>query len=141
MKTVADIRVLAVGQGQPVTPEWEPGSASPQWAETEWRGFGHDESEPFGGAWEGQTGTLDLPLYPYDEVCVMLTGVVALIDHDGGRREFRAGDAFFVPHGFSGTWETVEPATKIFVALPANTSNTSTNTDGVLPLTLRGEQP
>lgn len=49
----------------------------------------------------------------------MLTGMVALVDHTGARREFGAGEAFWVPRGFSGTWETVEPSTKIFVALPA----------------------
>jgi len=32
---------------------------------------------------------------------------------------FQAGEAFFVPRGFSGIWETLEPASKIFVALPS----------------------
>ncbi|HRD62556.1 MAG TPA: cupin domain-containing protein [Nocardioides sp.] len=119
MKTVADIRVLAVGHGTAVVPEWEPGAASPGWVETEWRGFGAEEMRPYGGGWEGQPGSLRLDDYPYDEVCVMLTGMVALVDHTGARREFGAGEAFWVPRGFSGTWETVEPSTKIFVALPA----------------------
>ncbi|MBU2693591.1 MULTISPECIES: cupin domain-containing protein [Pimelobacter] len=116
--TVADLRTIAVGTGHPVVPDWEPGTASPDWQETEWRSFGADESRPYGGAWTGEPGSLRLDDYPYDEVCVMLTGVVALVDAAGGRREFRAGEAFFVPRGFSGTWETVEPATKVFVALP-----------------------
>ncbi|NNM47206.1 cupin domain-containing protein [Knoellia sp. DB2414S] len=67
--------------------------------------------------WEGSTGTLRLPDYPYDEVCVMLEGRVALVDEDGRRREFGAGEAFFVPRGFSGVWETLEPSRKVFVAL------------------------
>ncbi|WP_408897740.1 cupin domain-containing protein [Nocardioides sp. R1-1] len=117
-KTVADIRTIEVGTGSPVVPTWAPGTASPGWAETEWRSFGHDEARPFGGAWTGEAGSLRLDDYPYDEVCVMLSGVVALVDSLGGRREFRAGEAFFVPKGFCGTWETVEPATKVFVALP-----------------------
>jgi uncharacterized cupin superfamily protein len=116
--TVADIRTIEVGAGTPVVPEWEPGTASPSWRETEWRSFGDDESRPYGGAWTGEPGSLRLDDYPYDEVCVMLTGVVALVDSAGARREFRAGEAFFVPRGFSGTWETVEPSTKVFVALP-----------------------
>ena len=49
----------------------------------------------------------------------MLTGTVALTDRTGARRVFRAGEAFFVPQGFSGIWETIEPATKSFVALPS----------------------
>ena len=117
-KGIADVRVIEVGTGSAVVPEWEPGTASLTWEETEWRSFGADELRPFGGAWEGRPGSLRLDDYPYDEVCVMLTGVVALVDADGERREFRAGEAFFVPKGFSGTWETVEPATKVFVALP-----------------------
>ncbi|MBM0123632.1 cupin domain-containing protein [Pimelobacter simplex] len=118
VKTLADVLSIEVGTGSAVVPEWEPGTASAAWEETEWRTFGADESRPFGGAWEGRPGSLRLDEYPYDEVCVMLTGVVALVDSTGERREFRAGEAFFVPKGFSGRWETVEPATKVFVALP-----------------------
>lgn len=115
---VADIVDIRVGEGRPVVPEWGPGDASDTWRETEWRAFGKSEETPFGGAWEGEVGTLRLDSYPYDEVCVMLTGAVALIDEDGGRRVFRAGDAFFVPRGFSGVWETLEPSSKVFMAVP-----------------------
>lgn len=120
MKGVGDIRVIAVGAGEKVVPVWGPGAASATWSEAEWRAFGTDESHPYGGAWEGEPGALELDDYPYDELCVMLTGTVALTDRTGARRVFRAGEAFFVPQGFSGIWETVEPATKIFVALPSS---------------------
>ncbi|GHE66284.1 cupin domain-containing protein [Streptomyces capitiformicae] len=117
MSGIDSIRALKVGSGERVVPVWGEGDASPDWRETEWRGFGRDEEHPFAGAWEGEPGTLRLESYPYDEVCVMLSGRVALIDTSGKRREFAAGEAFFVPRGFSGVWETVEPASKIFVAL------------------------
>src|SRR3546814_3029394 len=55
-----------------------------------------------------------------DLVCIMISGRVALIDLDGNRREFSAGEAFFVPQSFRGTWETVEPSKKFFVALPGS---------------------
>lgn len=116
---VDEIRTLKVGTGTPVVPQWGPDDASPEWRETEWRGFGSDDRHPFGGGWEGEPGTLRMASYPYDEVCVMLTGRVALIDSAGGRREFCAGEAFFVPRFFSGVWETLEPSQKIFVALPS----------------------
>jgi uncharacterized protein len=45
----------------------------------------------------------------------MLSGRVALIDEDGGRREFSGGDASFVARTFSGTWETIEPSVKICI--------------------------
>lgn len=47
----------------------------------------------------------------------MLQGHVALIDTQGGRKDFRAGEAFFVPKGFSGVWLTVQPSSKIFIAV------------------------
>lgn len=118
MTTVNEIRDLHVGSGRAVVPVWPDGYASPDWQETEWREFGEAEDQPFGGTWEGAGGSLVLEAYPYAEVCVMLTGVVALVDSEGGRREYRAGDAFVVPVGFTGVWETIEPATKVFVALP-----------------------
>ena len=36
---------------------------------------------------------------------------------DGTACEFAAGDAFVVPAGFTGTWETLEPARKHYVIL------------------------
>ncbi len=116
--SVDDVRDIALGVGDPVSPVWPPGEASADWSETEWRSFGDEQGGRFyGGMWEGLTGTLRLPNYPYDEVCVMLEGRVALVDEEGGRREFGAGEAFFVPRGFSGVWETLEPSRKVFVAL------------------------
>ncbi len=115
---IDDIREIRVGDGDVVIPVWPPGDADATWSEHEWRAFG-DEADGrfFGGAWDGQPGTLRLGNYPYDEVCVMLSGRVALVDTAGGRREFGAGQAFFVPRGFSGTWITIEESQKIFVAL------------------------
>ncbi|MEU1515217.1 cupin domain-containing protein [Streptomyces sp. NPDC005811] len=49
-------------------------------------------------------------------MCVMVSGRVALVDLDGGCREFWAGDVFFVPKGFRGTRETPEPPRKFFIA-------------------------
>lgn len=115
---VADVVKIRVGTGRPVVPDFGPGTASREWRETEWRSFGDGNDTLYGGAWEGSPGTLQLECYPYNELCVMLTGSVALVDSKGERRVFHAGDAFFVPRGFSGVWETLEPSSKIFVALP-----------------------
>lgn len=104
--------------GVPVQPQWG-ADASHGWRETEWRAFGSADGAFFGGRWSGEPGTLRCDPYPYDEVCIMLTGKVALIDEAGARREFGPGDAFFVPRSFIGSWETVEPSTKYFIALPA----------------------
>ncbi|WEX05739.1 cupin domain-containing protein [Rhodococcus sp. RCBS9] len=107
--SVNDIRMFGPGQGTRFIPEWGD-DASPNWSESEWRSFGNPNGEYFGGGWEGEPGTLLCDPYPYDEVCIMISGRVALIDLDGNRREFSAGEAFFVPQSFRGTWETVEPS-------------------------------
>jgi uncharacterized cupin superfamily protein len=36
--------------------------------------------------------------------------------------EFAGGESFVVPRSFSGTWETVEPSRKIFVAIDTGAS-------------------
>jgi uncharacterized cupin superfamily protein len=114
--SIDDIRTVKVDEGSAVVPEWPPGEASADWSETEWHGFASGDGRFFGGGWEGRGGTLRLDPYPYDEVCVMVSGRVALVDLEGARREFGAGDAFFVPKGFRGTWETLEPSKKFFIA-------------------------
>lgn len=114
---VDEIRAIRMGEGDVVEPEWPEGDASPSWSEKEYRSFADATGTLFGGTWEGAPGTLRMDPYPYDEVCLMLAGRVALVDVDGGRREFGAGEAFFVPRGFRGTWETLEPSQKIFVGM------------------------
>ena len=43
---------------------------------------------------------------------VVLEGRVVITSEEGKRWQFNAGDAWVIPAGFSGTWETVEPARK-----------------------------
>jgi uncharacterized cupin superfamily protein len=43
-----------------------------------------------------------------------LTGVIVVTGDDGSQRTFRAGDAFVSPAGFTGTWEILEPAKKLY---------------------------
>ena len=50
-----------------------------------------------------------------DEFCQILSGHVRLISEDGTTQEFKAGDAFLIPNGFSGYWDVVETTTKHFV--------------------------
>lgn len=40
--------------------------------------------------------------------------MIVVTDEAGTRTTFRAGDAFVSPAGFTGTWEIVEPARKLF---------------------------
>lgn len=91
-------------------------SVSDGWVEAEYRAV-ELADDSLGGLWEGEPGRVSFESWPYTEFCVMISGRVAVIDAAGGRREFGAGEAFVVPRGFRGTWETVEPSVKYFVAM------------------------
>lgn len=53
--------------------------------------------------------------YTEDEVCVILEGRVRLTAADGASETYGPGDHFFIPSGFQGTWETLEPIRKLYV--------------------------
>ena len=93
-------------------------SATPGWTETEYRSF-EVAQRSFGGFWTGEPGEVAFDSWPYNEICVITKGRVAVVDAEGARREFAAGESFFIPAGFAGRWVTVEPSEKIFVAITA----------------------
>ncbi|WP_198083830.1 cupin domain-containing protein [Variovorax sp. E3] len=114
---VESILRLGVNVGRPVVPVLPAGvDVSDGWTETEWRVGDRTCSTYFGGSWEGEPGHLFVD-YTFDEFCWMTSGRVALVDSDLNRREFVAGEAFFVPRGFAGTWLTLEPSSKHFVII------------------------
>lgn len=115
--SINQVTSIELGVGTAVVPQWPADMASPHWLETEYRSFANRSGSLFGGTWRGEPGTLVLEAYPYNEICVMLSGRVALIDEQGGRKEFGQGESFFVPKGFSGTWVTLETSSKIFIAV------------------------
>lgn len=53
--------------------------------------------------------------YTEDEFCYILEGRVRLTDAAGKVEEYKAGDAFVIPTGFKGVWETVEAVKKFYV--------------------------
>ncbi len=66
------------------------------------------------GIWESTVGRWRVS-YTEHEVCVLVAGRVRLIHDSGESVEFTAGDAFVIPAGFSGEWETIEDARKLYV--------------------------
>ena len=50
-----------------------------------------------------------------DEFCYITSGCAQLISDDGEVQEFRIGDAFLIPNGFSGFWNVIETTTKHYV--------------------------
>ncbi|MEV7431408.1 cupin domain-containing protein [Nocardioides sp. NPDC092400] len=87
-----------------------------EWAEAEYRAV-EIADDSLGGLWEGEPGEVFFESWPYTEFCVVISGRVAVRDDAGARREFGPGEAFVVPRGFRGTWETLEPSVKYFVAM------------------------
>ena len=65
------------------------------------------------GTWAAERGTWRV-VFTEREFCHLLEGVIVVTDEAGERTTFRAGDAFVSPAGFTGTWEIVEPAKKLF---------------------------
>lgn len=118
--SVSEIRTVSREDGTPFVPPLSSYELrSETWVETEYHCFRDATGQVLCAVWEGEPGAVYLGPWPYDELCVMLSGSVALVDEDGGRRSFGAGDAFLIPRSFSGTWETIEPSRKIFVAIGA----------------------
>lgn len=65
------------------------------------------------GVWTSTKGTWTVN-YGEDEFIILLAGVVKLTPKGGRAKTYKAGDAFVIPKGFEGTWETVEPIRKYY---------------------------
>ena len=114
---IEQIQILVPGEGTAVVPPASDyAEATEGWAEVEHRAR-LTGGRSVAGAWEGEPGSVRIPHWPYDEVCVVQEGRVAIEDGRGERREFGPGEAFVVPAGFDGWWHTLEPTRKIFVGI------------------------
>jgi hypothetical protein len=65
------------------------------------------------GIWECQPGKWRV-VFTESEFCHLLHGVIVVTGDDGSVRTFKAGEAFVSPAGFTGTWEVLEPARKLY---------------------------
>ena len=65
------------------------------------------------GIWEANPGKWRV-VFTESEFCHLLEGVIVVTGDDGSQCTFRAGDAFVSPAGFTGTWEIVEAAKKLY---------------------------
>lgn len=65
------------------------------------------------GVWEGDIGAWRVH-YTEHEFCHMLAGRVRIVGDDGAERIVAIGDSFVIPAGFSGIWEVLEPARKLY---------------------------
>ena len=67
----------------------------------------------FAGTWSSTPGLWRIR-YTESEFCHLLAGTVRLTDAQGTSWLFAAGASFVVPAGFTGTWEVLEPARKLY---------------------------
>jgi uncharacterized cupin superfamily protein len=65
------------------------------------------------GVWEADAGAWRVH-YTEHEFCHLLAGRLRLRGDDGAETVWEAGQSFVVPAGFSGTWEVLEPARKLY---------------------------
>ena len=75
-------------------------------------------SQFFAGNWSSSVGKWRVS-YSEHEFCHLLEGEVVLASDDGREWRFGPGDAWVIPAGFSGTWETVRPARKRYAIFEA----------------------
>ncbi|MEJ8572186.1 cupin domain-containing protein [Microbaculum marinum] len=87
-------------------------SGSPRF--TTWNVDESGDGRRFAGVWEATPGTWRIA-YDEWEFCSIISGVSVISDDDGGSVTVRAGDAFVLRPGFTGTWEVVETTRKQYV--------------------------
>lgn len=66
------------------------------------------------GIWQSTPYAEAFNDYPGDEFCQVLSGKVTLTDAAGNATTFVAGDSYFVPKGFKGTFRVVETMRKYY---------------------------
>jgi hypothetical protein len=76
--------------------------------------YSSDDARFHAGIWTSSVGRWRVS-YTEHEYCLLTRGRVRLQSDDGVTVEYAAGDAFVIPSGFSGTWETLEDCAKHYV--------------------------
>jgi hypothetical protein len=83
-----------------------------------WNQFEGEDGRLFCGIWESTRGKVAVD-YGEWEFCHLIAGKAVLTNDKGQEWTFKKGDAFIIPPGFKGTWETVAKVRKHYVILLA----------------------
>lgn len=70
------------------------------------------------GIWESSPGKWQVA-YEEEEFCLILSGRVRVTSDTGESEDYGPEDAFVIPAGFRGTWETLESLRKYYVIFEA----------------------
>jgi hypothetical protein len=65
------------------------------------------------GVWSSTDGCWNV-CYTEDEFCYLMQGEAVITDATGTPTTVRAGEAFVIPAGFTGSWRTVGHACKLY---------------------------
>ena len=68
------------------------------------------------GIWQSSPGKWRIE-YTEEEFCLLIEGEAILTSDAGHQERFKEGDAFVIPSGFKGTWETINDLRKYYVIL------------------------
>jgi uncharacterized protein len=115
---------------------WQPGSVTAETSEpaADCRLGGHPvhsvrnlyadpTAQFFAGTWSSTVGRWRVR-YTEHEFCQLTRGRIR-IESDAGRSwELGPGDSFIVPAGFTGVWDVLEPAEKMYVIFEPRPSGT-----------------
>lgn len=112
---IIDFRVAQEGETSP-PPADRLVSGTPQTTVT--NRFADPTGQFFAGDWSSTVGKWRVE-YSEHEFCQLTEGRVVLTSEEGRSWRFGPGDAWVIPAGFRGTWETVEPARKRYAIFEA----------------------
>lgn len=99
--------------GQPRTPVDPERLVSGQPTQAVANAYSSDDQRFHCGIWEGDIGAWRVS-YTEHELCHMLEGKVRMLGDDGRETVVVAGDSFVISAGFTGIWEVLEPARKLY---------------------------
>lgn len=116
---MAAVNVVRFGANPPPAETGKPGNIVSGTPTTRLQNyFSDDTGQFFSGIWESSPGKWRVA-YAENEFCGILSGRIILTNADGRSEEFKTGDAFIIPAGFEGTWETVETVRKWYAIFEA----------------------
>jgi uncharacterized cupin superfamily protein len=69
------------------------------------------------GVWEAGESKTKLIDYPFTEYVLMISGHLVVTNDDGSELEFKAGDTFVMPKGWTGIWDIREHMKKQMVQI------------------------
>lgn len=74
------------------------------------------------GVWEADVSKTRLIDYPFTEYVLMISGHLVITNEDGTTAEFKSGDTFVMPKGWTGIWDIRERMKKQMVQIGDSTA-------------------